>query len=420
MKWDEMTTLKTDVLIVGGGAVGMTLAIGLACQKKSVLLIDKKPKATPASRQARLARRDARVYALNLASLALLQEVGVQDFARRADYTDMQVWQGDGRGELIFDKPDHAEILGSMIEPSVLDEALMVRAESAEISPFLSVWHEAWLDEYVGMDVYGRGGQGGVRVLVHHEGKKTLIDAALLVGADGRSSMVRQLMGVDISWLDYQQSAICCAIKTDKPHANTARQAMLNTGTLALLPLADLLADDGGHWQSVVWTLPRATAKAYLALPPKQLAQKLAQASGFELGEVGEIESIASFDLSAQVAKSYTAPHALLIGDAAHGVHPLAGQGLNLGLADVRALLDLAVHRVLSDAQANAKLLRQYERARRANNALMMHSFSLINYAFAGGLFQQEPWRFIRSEAVNLTGKIRPLMAFFNKKAGGF
>lgn len=420
MKSDKMTTIKTDVLIVGGGAVGMTLAIGLALQKKSVLLIDRKPKSTPIMRQARLAGRDARVYALNLASLGLLADVGVQDFIRRADYHDMQVWQGDGRGELNFTKPSHAKVLGSMVEPSVLDEALIGRAESSDILPLLNVWYEAWIDERFGIDVQSKDGHGGVRVLVCHEGRKILIDAALLVGADGRGSAVRQLVGVGVNRLDYHQTAICCAIRTDKPHANTARQAMLDTGTLALLPLADLSADDEGCWQSVVWTLPTDTAKAYLALPPEKLAQKLALASGFELGEIHAIESIASFALSAQVAKSYTAPHTLLIGDAAHGVHPLAGQGLNLGLADVQDLLTLVEKCDLASIEENARLLRQYERARRAKNALMMHSFSAINYAFVGRVFQKEPMRFIRSEMVNLTGKIRPLMAFFNKKASGF
>ena len=155
-------------------------------------------------------------------------------------------------------------------------------------------------------------------------------------------------------------------------------------------------------------------------LPPRQLADKLSLASGFELGEILHIESIASFPLSAQVAKTYTAPHTLLIGDAAHGVHPLAGQGLNLGLADVKALLDLIKQAKAKNQNLfSAQVLSRYERTRRAQNALMMHSFSMINYAFAGSAFQKEPMRFLRAEMVNFTGKIRPLMDFFNHKASG-
>lgn len=403
----------TDVFIVGGGVVGMTLAIGLATLKKQVVLIDAKPAMSDDDWQAALASRDARVYALNAASLALFASIDITDFVRRADYTDMKVWQGDGRGELNFAKASiNPTALGSMIEPVVIDEALYRRASQADVAQYLTVLHGRRVDELFGIDVRH---DGIGLVISDDDSHRTLVDTKLLVGADGRGSAIRRLAGIQVDRLDYQQTAICCAIKTDKPHEHTARQAMLPTGTLALLPLADLDAQDGGCWQSVVWTLPTQMAQDYLALPPNELAEKLALASGFELGDIHQIESVASFPLSAQVAKSYTAPHTLLIGDAAHGVHPLAGQGLNLGLADVATLLGL----IDKPHQDNEQLLRRYERARRAYNALMMHSFSLINYAFVGDVFQTEPMRFIRSETVNLVGKIRPLMDFFNKKAGG-
>ncbi|MCL1622695.1 FAD-dependent monooxygenase [Moraxella sp. Tifton1] len=420
MKFDEMMHLQTEVLIVGGGVVGKVLAIGLAGLKKSVTLIDMKPKLTSLARKQRLSKRDARVYALNLASLNLLTHVGVHQFIRHADYVDMQVWQGDGRGELRFKKSHDAKILGSMVEPSVIDEALDERAGSADIMPFLTILNDTMLDESFDIDVRTTNNDGLVTVIVRQQDKKILIETKLLVGADGRESAVRRMSGIQTDRLDYHQTAICCAIHTTKPHGNTARQAMLNTGTLALLPLADMSADDAGCWQSVVWTLPTKLAKTYLSLSTDELAQKLALASSFELGEIVAVESVASFALSAQVAKSHTAPRTLLMGDAAHGVHPLAGQGLNLGLADVQALLDLMECCDLSDNHQNARLLRRYERARRAKNALMMHSFSLINHVFVGDVFQREPMRFIRSEMVSMTGKIRPLMEFFNKKASGF
>ncbi|MFA9485429.1 MULTISPECIES: FAD-dependent monooxygenase [unclassified Moraxella] len=403
----------TDVFIVGGGVVGMTLAIGLASLKKQVVLIDAKPAMSDEQRQAALAYRDARVYALNLASLALFESIGVMDFVRRADYTDMKVWQSDGRGELNFAKESiNPPILGSMIEPIVIDEALYKRARQADLAQYLTVLHDRRVDEIFGFDIR----HDGISLrLICDAGNTTLVDTKLLVGADGRSSVVRRLSGIWVDKLDYQQTAICCAIKTDKPHEHTARQAMLPSGTLALLPLADVSAEDDGRWHSVVWTLPTQMAKEYLALPHDELMHKLALASGYERGRIHRIESVASFALSVQVAKSYTAPHTLLIGNAAHGVHPLAGQGLNLGLADVATLLQL----IRQSDQDSKHLLRRYERERCSYNKVMMHGFSLINYAFAGSLPQKEPLRFIRAEMVNLVGKSRLLMNFFNKKAGG-
>lgn len=415
----KSNTINADVLIVGGGVVGMSLAIGLARLRQKVVLIDIKPKINDDDRQMCLSKRDTRVYALNLSSLKLFKSLGVDGFARRADYTQVKVWQGDGRGELCFAKPALTpSLLGSMVEPTVLDDVLNRRIKQPDIEPFLTILHATYLDKHFGIDTT----DDGVRVRACDTDERQYhICAHLLVGADGRGSVVRQMAGIGIDYLDYHQTAICCAIKTDLPHANTARQAMLDTGTLALLPLADMTAKDGGFWHSVVWTLPKDMAKIYLTLMPNELADKLALASGFELGAIRQIESIASFDLSAQVAKSYIAAQTLLIGDAAHGVHPLAGQGLNLGLADVSTLLDL-IEQALKQRQNpySTHLLSRYEYIRRSKNALAMHSFSAINYVFTGRVFQKAPFRFLRAEMVTLAGKIRPLLDFFNHKASKF
>ncbi len=427
---------NNHTLIIGGGIVGVTLALKLAQAKMPVTLIDARPERNEADWQQVLKHRDARVYALSLASINLLKDVGawqkIMVSGRKADYTQMQVWQLNGRGELLFGDSDDAnngndssnsnqnsepKILGSMVEPAVIEYALWQCLSAADISQYLTV-----IAGQKVVDMDWLGSTQGYRVTLDNG---SVINARLLVGADGRGSFVRRQAAIELDVLDYKQTAICCAIQTDKPHRATARQAMLPTGTLALLPLADITDEDKAnpqHWQSIVWTLPRNQALALLEETPRYIADKLAAASHYELGAIREIESIASFPLAAQQAKSYVADNLVLIGDAAHGVHPLAGQGLNLGMLDVKALSEQLTH---DYARSGNKLwgtnqtLRSYERLRRPHNSLMMHSFSALNWLFAGSLAQMRPIQQLRNEGMYRVSKIKPLMRLFAKQASG-
>jgi len=410
-------------LIIGGGIVGATLALKLAQAKRPVTLIDAAPDRDEASWQELLNQRDARVYALSLASIGLLQEVGawqnIQTSGRKADYSQMQVWQLNGLGELLFGDSDteHPNILGSMVEPLVIEHALWQRLNDSDISDYLTL-----IKGQKVVDMDWLGAQAGYQVTLEN-GER--ISANLVVGADGRGSFVRRQAGIELDTLDYQQTAICCAIHTAMPHLATARQAMLPTGTLALLPLADITEEDKArpqHWQSVVWTLPRNQALALLEEEPDYIADKLAAASNYELGAIDKIESIASFPLTAQQAKSYIADNLVLIGDAAHGVHPLAGQGLNLGMLDVKELfaqLEYDYQRSGNSLWGSAQTLRTYERLRRPHNSLMMHSFSALNWLFAGSLAQMRPMQQLRSEGMYRVGKIKPLMRLLARQASG-
>ncbi|WP_201582248.1 FAD-dependent monooxygenase [Psychrobacter immobilis] len=419
---------NNHTLIIGSGIVGATLALKLAQAEMPVTLIDARPERSEADWQQVLGQRDARVYALSVASINLLSDVGAwQKIAaseRKADYSQMQVWQLNGMGELLFgdssDKHPNStlpQMLGSMVEPAVIEHALWQRLSEDDVSDYLTViaGHKVINMDWLGAE------QGYCVTLDDH----TAIAATLLVGADGRGSFVRQQAAIELDTLDYKQTAICCAIQTDKPHQATARQAMLPTGTLALLPLADITDEDKAnpqHWQSVVWTLPRNQALALIEEDARVIADKLAAASNYELGAISQIESIASFPLTAQQAKSYVADNLVLIGDAAHGVHPLAGQGLNLGMLDVQTLSEQLSHdfaRSGGTSWGSNQTLRSYERLRRPHNSLMMHSFSALNWLFAGSLAQMRPIQQIRSEGMYRVGKIKPLMRLFAKQASG-
>ena len=424
---------NNHTLIIGSGIVGATLALKLAQDKMPVTLIDARPERDESAWQHVLSKRDARVYALSMASINLLNDIGAwQKIAaskRKADYSQMQVWQLNGMGELLFGESEDSgaednssknhepTLLGSMVEPAVIEHALWQRLHEIDVSDYLTLiaGHKV-----VNMDWLGA--QQGYRVTLDNG---EAIDSRLLVGADGRGSFVRQQAGIGVDTLDYNQTAICCAIQTEKPHQATARQAMLPTGTLALLPLADITDVDKAspqHWQSIVWTLPRNQALALIEEEDRFIADKLAAASNYELGAINQIESIASFPLAAQQAKSYVADNLVLIGDAAHGVHPLAGQGLNLGMLDVTVLCEQLTHdftRSGGTLWGSNQTLRHYERSRRPHNSLMMHSFSALNWLFAGSLAQMRPVQQIRNEGMYRVSKIKPLMRLFAKQASG-
>lgn len=360
---------RTDVLIAGGGLNGPALALALAAAGIGVAVIDARPA------RARAAEGfDGRAYALALASQRLLGALGVWPALAPLAEPIRHVEAVQGRaGEAPFPLGLHfdaAEIeegpLGYMVEDrhlyAALTEAMAGRGVAHHPGTGLAGEQES---------------PGGI---VAHLSDGGQIEARLLVGADGRGSGVAQRAGIRrIGW-DYGQTALVCALDHERPHGGTARQVFLPTGPLAILPLR-------GNRSSIVWSIRRAQAEAIAALDDDAFLDVLRPAFGEGLGAISLAGPRFSYTLGLTLAARYVAPRRALVGDAAHGVHPIAGQGLNLGLRDVAALAECVVdaHRRGEDIGA-APVLERYQGWRRFDSTLLAAGMDGVNRIFSNDL----------------------------------
>ena len=384
-----MSSAPPTVLIAGAGVVGLAtaalLATGRCADRLRVHVLD--ARAPPPWRAEDV---DLRVYALSRASQRLLESVGAwwSISARRAcAYRRMHVWEGlrPAEGALQFDSADIAEPdLGHIVEDALIRAALvdvLEAARSAELTTGAAV---------DSVEIEPRS------ALVRLTGGRTL-RGTLLVAADGSESAVRRLLALPVAAHGYGQTALVTHVASTQPHRDTAWQRFLPGGPLAFLPLSD------GR-SSVVWSLPTERAEELLAAPPDAFVADLTSASAGVLGELGPCSARAGFPLQALHAPRYCAPRAALVGDAAHTVHPLAGQGMNLGLLDAAALA-----RTLEDAllagedPGDLKVLRRYERERKGDNLAMLLALDALHRVFALPGWAA-PWRLAAFSAVDRSG----------------
>jgi len=412
------TKLTAETVIVGGGLVGGLCALLLAQAGVDVVLVDAAPArdVSDSGLQWQL-KRDARVWALSPASLHLLAEAGVWSaIERHAPYYGMQVWSQEGVGQLEFGDSTHVhtgqsrdietQLLGSMVEPSVLAVVMQRLLQEQLGSKYLLSTRVKGLERY---------SQDWAVTLEDDRVYRT----PLVIGADGAGSAIRQLAGISTAQLDYHQHALTCAIRTEKPHQGVARQVFLPTGPLAFLPLANLFtqqATEQDHWQSVVWSLPSTLAQDRAAWTDERLMAAMALASGFVLGNITEIESRGIFPLRAQQARHYHLPGLVLIGDAAHVVHPMAGQGVNLGCLDVGVLVDALLHDRVRGLWAHEQTLGRYERARKLPNSIMMHGLSVLDWLQRTDL---SPLMWLRGEGMHAVQQLPFLQHWFTQQASG-
>ena len=358
-----------DVVIVGGGLVGGLTALLLAQGGVQATVLD----AAPILDESKvLAVANPRVLALSQATIHLLQTVKVWDLlARQMPYSGMQVWNKNGYGDINFGHacektPSIEQALGSMVEPSILNLAIQQRMLS-EVQDYRTQVKVTRVER-------------GVGVWHIHLADGTQLQTKLVIGADGANSFVREQAFIDLDVLDYRQAGITCAIRTAQPHQHVARQIFLETGPLAFLPMASLKPEQDGYWQSIVWTLPDHYAEEYTALDDDAFLQLLTRESQHMLGEVLEATPRAMFPLKARAAQQYMTSGLALIGDAAHVIHPLAGQGVNIGCLDAAVLCDALLHDLSRGVWAHDQTLQRYEHSRKGQNDAMMHSMSAIGW----------------------------------------
>lgn len=349
-----------DVAVVGGGLVGKTAALALTQSGYKTALLAQA--ATP--RPANLAF-DTRVYALSSSSQALLERLRVWqalDHGRLAPVYDMRVY-GDAQAELHFSAyqasvPQLAWIAeSSMIETS-LDAAL-------RFQPNLT-WFDARAQ---GLDV-----RDEAAMLTLSSGQ--VLEASLIVGADGAHSWVRSQMGAKVERRDYRQTGVVANFKASLPHRETAYQWFHEGEVVALLPLPD------GH-VSLVWSAHTAHADDLLAYDPARLAAEVERVSHGKVGSLECVTPAAGFPLALQTVDKLIAPRVVLVGDAAHLIHPLAGQGMNLGLRDVAALADAIAHKESFRDLGDTVLLRRYERSCREDIRALMVATDGLQRLFA-------------------------------------
>jgi ubiquinone biosynthesis UbiH/UbiF/VisC/COQ6 family hydroxylase len=345
-----------DVVIVGAGVIGAVMAALLVARRLSapgrvVIVCDRLPAIAPPD-----ADWDVRVFALSRASERLLRMCGVWEAlpaARRFAYERMRVWDAsgdpEGAGSLEFDCARLGEPnLGFIVDGRALQRECLQAARAAGVAVI-----EAGIAAVAGNDA-----DVSLRMTDGRE-----LRSKLLIAADGPDSKIRDLLGIETAGHPYGQDALAAHVRTEKPHRNTAWQRFLSGGPLAFLPLPD------GR-SSIVWSAPSREAARLRSLDPQAFGTALAAASGGVLGDCELTTAIASFPLKLRYAAEYVRPRAVLLGDAAHVVHPLAGQGLNLGLLDCAALADVLGDGAGAGHYGEHTLLRRYERWRRSENLL--------------------------------------------------
>jgi len=412
---DEAEIQEFDIVIAGAGMVGASLACLLAESSLRIALIDRnplRPQTEGNNRKLSSKEFDPRVSAISSASQQLFRELGVWDdmvAQRVCNYSSMEVWDAEGTGSISFSAAEINEPeLGSIIENSIIISALHRRISEAEnvvpITPF-------------SIEAFERveSSDGAIVKLNADDGQS--ISAPLVIAADGANSKLRGLANFECREWDYEQHALVTTVQTELPHGNTARQRFLETGPLAFLPLRVAQGDSSQHFCSIVWSMLPAQADRALSLNENEFNLELAAAIEGRLGKIEFSDQRFVFPLRQRHALDYVKDGIALVGDAAHTIHPLAGQGVNLGLLDAKALAEellrgLKAGRTLADST----VLLRYQRRRKSSNLSMMWLMEGFKRLFAQ---QDLSIRWLRNKGMNAADKMTPIKNQMIRRAMG-
>jgi 2-octaprenylphenol hydroxylase len=385
-----------DVVVVGGGMVGAALACALAQRDFSVALLEAREPAfdwDPAG-------HDLRVSAITRASQRLLQNLGAWQAMldeRATPYQQMHVWDRAGFGEIHFDAADLAEPdLGHIVENRVIVRALWELLEDSRTEVLVPV-------RLAALDL-----SDGGAVLALDDGRT--LNAGLVVGADGARSQVRELAGIESRGQPYDQHAVVATVRAELGNRSTAWQRFMRDGPLALLPLEQDLF-------SIVWSTAPNEAERLCALPEDEFNTLLTGASESRLGRLTLQGARAAFPLRLQHAEQYVLPGLALVGDAAHVIHPLAGQGVNLGFLDAGALVDaLIAGRERGRMPGALATLRRYERTRKGHNTATQLAMDAFKHLFSN---DSSVLSLARNLGLGAAGRLTPLRRLFERVALG-
>ena len=420
-----MADQQYDVVVAGAGMVGAAFASLLASsgflgssdsgKKLRIAVLEARPFQMPDLSSS----FDPRVVALTEQSRQLLVDVGAweQIAAKRAcPYQRMEVWEADGTGHIEFDCSEVRQTaLGHIVENALIVEALLQRIDQLGnvelICPATVVDIERCSNNEGA--VSGSNDKSGDIVVSLADG--STIATRLLVAADGANSKIRELCGLQLRQWEYGHDAIVTTVTTEKPHGFAARQRFLPEGPLAFLPLQTESGDC--HQCSIVWSQQAEVAESLMALDDKAFCQALARAGENCLGEITAVDKRYKIPLKQRHAVDYVVPGVALIGDAAHTIHPLAGQGVNLGFQDVIALVDEVEHGVGRGlSPGDMWILKRYQRRRKPSNLGMMAVMEGFKRLFEETAL---PVRFLRNEGMSRVNQLGPVKNMIVRQAMG-
>lgn len=390
---------RYDVAISGGGFAGMTLAITLAQAGVKTIVIEKSTISNMLE-----PNFDGRVTAVALGSRYVLEQANVwADMLPYAEpIMDIRVSDGAMPFFLHYDHKDVIESTGGapfgyIIENRYIRQAMAIKAHQ---TPNLTLLENDSVRSF----------EASEQAITIHTHSGHVLNAALLVGADGKHSIIRKLAGIrEMNW-GYRQSAIVCTIAHEKPHDGLAQERFLPAGPFAALPMT-------GNRSSLVWVEPEDRVQLYLDLPEEEFVQEIEERIGGHLGRISVVGKRFSYPLSLMHAKDYIADRVALIGDAAHAIHPLAGQGVNLGFRDVAVLSELILkEHVAGDDIGTNDVLRHYQQWRRFDNVAMLAVTDIFNRLFSNNILPIQLARGLGLWAVN---QAKPLKRFFMHHAMG-